>query len=300
LSNNLSTTAEADYYADWAERLWNYAGVIDYGTKALGGYLTYRAVKKANETMAYQWPYTRRSRVATVPAKVIVRRPPWPAWRTFSAARGRGAMGKRTVRRTRGFWDPASSRSLFSANQKIADPITSTAYEATTTGSVILLNGIASGDDYNQRDGRRVILDSISIKGDMFYSSATAAHNVDIVRMMLIYDKQTNGAAPAIADVLVNANADSHYNVNNLGRFDVLIDKTWSLPQVPAATASAVTFPKIKLGRSIKRGTQYSGTGSSVASIASGGLYLILIGSQAFSGTNNSIIELSVRLFFHG
>lgn len=210
-----------------------------------------------------------------------------------------GAMGKRTVGRTRGFWDPRTQQSDWVTNQKILDPVVSTSYNVTTSASIILLNGIAAGDDSDQRDGRRVTLDSVSIRGDLFYAVTTSAHPADMVRMMLVYDKQANGAAPAITDILINANADSHYNQNNMGRFEVLWDQVWTLPQVPASTTSSVLFPKIKATKRVGRATQYSGTGNTVASIASGALYLVWVGSQA-SGANNTVAELSVRTMFHG
>jgi len=142
-------------------------------------------------------------------------------------------------------------------------------------------------------------MDRISIQGDMYYADKTLAHNYDVVRMLLIYDMQANGAAPAVTDILLNANPDSFFNVNNLARFRILLDKRWALPQVGANSTNPVNFPKIRINKTLKLGTQYSGTGNTIASIATGSLYLLLLGSQA-SGSNNTVMELSVRTWFHG
>jgi len=216
---------------------------------------------------------------------------------------GQARMKRRRPRRARalqkGAWTPSRTSSRVIADQKIFDAVSSLSYNVTTTGSIVLLNGIAAGTDYNQRDGRRAIIDSVSIQGDLFYSSTTLAHPADLVRFMIVYDKQANGAQPLITDILNFANADSFYNINNLGRFEVLSDWTSTLPQVPAATTSAVYFPKIKLNKRISRGTEYSGTGGGIATISSGALYLIAIGSQV-TGSNNTVLEMSARVMFRG
>lgn len=212
-------------------------------------------------------------------------------------------MKRRRYRRPRsrvgGTWAPDRQRASYIVDQKISDAIASTSFNVTTTGDFELLNGLASGSDYNQRVGRRIEMDYLELKGDFFYASTTLAHPADMIRFLIVYDKQPNGAAPAVTDVLNGANADAFDNINNLGRFEILKDIVWTLPQVPASTTSPVYFPRIKWKVPIKRSTQYSGTGATIASIASGSLYLLMMGSQA-SGSNNTVFEGSARLFFHG
>lgn len=200
-------------------------------------------------------------------------------------------------------WNPGTSRSLAMVDPELKynDTILSSQYNCVLPSSTILLvNGLAVGDDDTNRDGRRVYNDHVEVRGDFYYSSAVSAHAVDQVRGILVYDKQPNGAAPAVTDILAGTgNPDCPYNMNNSGRFDILWDKCWGLPYVPAATTAMVKFPILKEIIPVKRSTQYSGTGSTIANIATGSLYLIWIGSQA-SGGNNTVVDLSVRIYFRG
>lgn len=213
-------------------------------------------------------------------------------------ARGQGTMGRRTVRRTRGFWDPANSTSLFTANQKIYDALADQSTNVVTVATFSLLNGITAGDDFNNRDGRRVIMDMLHLRADFFYASAIQAHPADHIRVLVVYDKQPNGAVMVQSDLFSGASGDSFINPSQMGRFEILWDQDWTLPQVPANTTTAVLFPKINKKIMVRRGTQYSGTSGTVASISSGSLYLVTLGSQT-SGTNNTVLSVSTRLTFH-
>lgn len=264
--------------------MWNIAGVIDVGTKAISGLATYYLARKAT-IHAGDMVTTYKKRRSLVRNAGIRK------------SRSMGSMGRKTVRRTRGFWDPTTASTLASAHQKILDPIADTSLNVVNSAAVQLLNGITAGDDYNNRDGRRVIMDTLHLRGDFFYAGATAAHPADHVRVLVVYDKQPNGTAAIQGDLFTTASGDTFINPNNLGRFEILWDKAWTLPQVPVNTTSPVYFPQINQMIRIKRGVQYSGTSSTIASIASGALYLVTIGSQS-SGVNNTVLSISARLTF--
>lgn len=279
-------TAEAEYYADLSEKLWTAAGYIEAGTKWLAGvggiYLATRATQAGMAARRGSKKKTYKSRVGGVRKR-----------------RGYGSMGRRTVARTRGFWDPYTSTSIWQANQKIHDGLQDQTIGVVTVASINLLNGIAAGDDYNQRDGRRVIMDMLHLRADFFYAATASAHPADHVRVLVVYDKQPNGVLLVQSDLFVGASGDSFYNPNNLGRLDILYDQDWTLPQVSAAGTAPVLFPKINRKIMIKRGVQYSGTTSAISSISSGALYLVTLGSQV-SGANNTVLSASSRLTFHG
>lgn len=208
-------------------------------------------------------------------------------------------MGRKTVRRTRGFWDPANSTSMFQADQKIFDALADQSINVVTAASINLVNGITAGDDYNNRDGRRVVMDTLHLRGDFFYASATDAHAADHIRLLVIYDKQANSTVMTQSDLFTGASGDTFVNYNNLARFEVLWDQDWTLPQIPAGTTSMILFPKINKKIRVRRGVQYSGTSGTIGSIATGALYVVAIGSQN-SGLNNTVLSLSTRLTFHG
>jgi len=94
------------------------------------------------------------------------------------------------------------------------------------------------GDDFNQRDGRKVQVLAIKIKGFLRVpgvSDVTAGQSGTHCRIIVYQDKQTNGAQAQGEDVMegVASNAvNSFQNPANFGRFNVLKDKTYSLHPV--------------------------------------------------------------------
>ena len=73
---------------------------------------------------------------------------------------------------------------------------------------IVLLNGVATGTDYNTRIGREIRMTSYYHR--MFITDTA---NIQQVRCMLVYDKQPAGALPAITDILQYNNANSPNNL---------------------------------------------------------------------------------------
>ena len=77
-----------------------------------------------------------------------------------------------------------------------------------TGSSVSLLNGVATGTDYTNRIGRKIILKSILLRCSMYNDTTTSDPNGDVVRVLVVSDSQTNGAAPSVGDILQTAAFD--------------------------------------------------------------------------------------------
>lgn len=102
-----------------------------------------------------------------------------------------------------------------------------------TAGVVNTLNSIPQGDDAITRDGRRVM--NLGIHFHFRMSLAIAPPLVDGIlatptsaRVILFYDKDANGAAPSVTDILdVTTGVDramGFRNMNNYSRFVILLD----------------------------------------------------------------------------
>jgi len=94
------------------------------------------------------------------------------------------------------------------------------------TGS---LNQIAQGDQTYQRNGRKVNIRKIFARLVVRLPETTvAADTFDVYRVMLILDKQANGAVTTVADVLgftgQTVSASSFMNLENSHRYRVLAD----------------------------------------------------------------------------
>lgn len=150
-------------------------------------------------------------------------------------------------------------------------------------GAVQLLNGVAQGTDFTDRIGRKIILKSLFFRVNFFPSATTAAPTGTTVRLLIVYDCQTNGAAPLVSDILQSGNYDSPINLNNRDRFKVLYDK-FIMMCATAYTAGTLAAgdPCPKMLTKYKKMYMeqiFGGTANTVGSIQTGSIYAMLIAS---------------------
>ncbi len=99
-----------------------------------------------------------------------------------------------------------------------------------TTMESANLNIIAQGNTESQRIGRKVILRRVDVKGVLIIPlSADAADTSEVVRLLLVCDKQTNGAAFTATDIWDTDSIRSFNNLANSSRFRVLQSKTFDM-----------------------------------------------------------------------
>lgn len=129
-------------------------------------------------------------------------------------------------------------------------------------------------------------------------SSTTSAPVGDFVRVMLIWDCQSNSAAPAVTDILTTTAYDSPINLNNRDRFKILTDKFVSMnPNTYTTGAPTGGNPRnalLKVYKKMSMETIFSGTGATIGSIQSGSLYLLLINAV----NNASFADTYTRVRF--
>lgn len=96
-------------------------------------------------------------------------------------------------------------------------------------GVILPMSLIPQGSTDQQRDGRRCILVHLGFRFEIFMNSSAGMGAADISRVLIVQDKQTNGALAVVTDVLDEADYQSHYNLTNEDRFKILWDKTWEV-----------------------------------------------------------------------
>lgn len=93
----------------------------------------------------------------------------------------------------------------------------------TTSATGVLLNGIARGDDVNERVGRSIVMNGLHIKIHGFATATTGV--AQIHRILVVMDRQANATAPNLVDILEGTpNILAPLNRNNRLRFNVLAD----------------------------------------------------------------------------
>lgn len=186
---------------------------------------------------------------------------------------------------------------------------------STTLSNSLLFNPVL-GDDVIHRDGRICMVKSIHLTGQVYMNGDVDASNIDYLRLMVVYDKQTNGAFPVIADVLssvapnggVLSTARSHLNISNSDRFQVLVDKRWAMHATPAntlTTAATTSFQGHPTSQPFeineyRRGSwpvKFSASAGAITDIVSGGIYLLLVGLNT-AATAQFSFEGSARCRF--
>lgn len=156
--------------------------------------------------------------------------------------------------------------------------------------SVTLLNGLAPGLAINERVGQQVHLMRLEGHGQVQVTPSTGVDQ--IVRLIIVRDRQPNGAAPAYNDVMTAVSTFALPSLNNQKRFIILWDRTFQL------NASAEAFSQIPFAVEIPLDFKVqfnAGTAGTVADINTNALFLLAIGTEA-SGTTDGILNGYLRV----
>jgi len=199
-------------------------------------------------------------------------------------------------------------RMMGSLVEKKAVDLPNASYALDTTGTVTAINLIRTGSGYNNRVGRKISMTSVEIRGYIAANGATPAEQP--TRIMILYDKQANGALPAVTDVLqaidqagnVTTNATSPRNLDKRDRFVCVYDEykiafgTSGVAGVDLNTDESTTIihKYIRLPNLV---TQYQADSSPavIGDIATGSLFLLTFGQLA-NGATSHIFQGTVRL----
>jgi hypothetical protein len=150
-----------------------------------------------------------------------------------------------------------------------------------TNGTITLLNGCATGTTISTRIGRQVVVSSIEFSVTVGPTVTTGTDQID--RLLIVYDRQADGAAPIITDVLAASDSMSLFNPDNSKRFAIIYDKVFAVSGYADSSSAVVTGHIV---RRMNKLIQYnSGNAGTVADINSGAMYLISLGSAAPGAT---------------
>lgn len=180
--------------------------------------------------------------------------------------------------------------------KKVID-IAAGGYVCDTTGTVTLMNGVAQGTDFDDRIGRKYTNVTAQLQGSIQPLDTTTGPTH--CRVMVIYDKQPNGALPAITDVLTASTSNAFMNLNNRDRFVVLCDHNVTIGGVSnTATQSFAQSPSVftvNWYKAIKLETICDGITGGVGDINSGTIFLLTIGDQAPGQGGSFVGALRIR-----
>lgn len=155
----------------------------------------------------------------------------------------------------------------------------------TNTGSVQPVSIITQGDQNTMRSGNEIKVTSILIRATLSRNTAATASKV---RMILFSDVSSNGAVPALVDLLQTANQDSPVNRVNGTRFKILKDWSYILD---------ADNPKknLYMFKKVQHHIHYLTTDNTNGSLGQGPIYLAFISDES---TNAPTISYYSRMRF--
>jgi len=161
--------------------------------------------------------------------------------------------------------------------------------DATTTGSVLLLNGMAQGTTASTRIGRQIQMKSVHVNVQFAAEADLGAPGAH-VHWALVYDMQTNAATPAYTDIYDAVLPTAARNVSNEKRFRVLAQGHCIITgRKPVAAEEIGEGQKQYVDKFLKIPlvTQYNaGVAGTVGDIQTGGLFFVFC-SDIAAGTGD-------------
>ncbi len=158
-----------------------------------------------------------------------------------------------------------------------------------TTPTIVQLCNMSEGDTNQKRDGGEVRFVSCTLN---YLSQRHISADTTVIRIMLVHDKQTNGAIFADTDLLYDAtavdNIVSPLNLNNNHRFKVLYDRCH-----PVAAANRVVCRKKFFKLNIL--CRYDANAGDITDLTQGSIALVFMTDET---TNTPVITYNVRLRF--
>ena len=209
---------------------------------------------------------------------------------------GRGQMARGEVK----FFDLTIANPVTSGpyglQQTSAPP--SGAEPSTAFAGITELNCVEQGATAYNRIGTKILIKSIMFQA--CFSVAGSAAGNDLVRYMLVYDHQPNGAFPTFSTIL-SANigtAPNFYgsiNMSNRSRFIILRDRIQAIDPDGGngGMISVKEFVKCKLE------TQFKSSTPSIGDITTGAIYLVAfaLSSSAITYVQMSSGSCRIRFF---
>lgn len=160
------------------------------------------------------------------------------------------------------------------------------------TGAVTLLNGCAQGTTATTRIGRMIKMTSLYFKLVFCVSSTSVL--AEAIRVLVVYDKQPNGAALTAANVMEVDTLTSPVNLGNQRRFKILYDQTKACIGTAGPQNVVFAVKAKKLNKLVEFNT---GSTGNIGDIQTGSLYMIVYKTGTLATTNETVAFYSRVLF---
>lgn len=196
--------------------------------------------------------------------------------------------------RTGGYYGRYQPVSLANSELKFFDS-TFSSTNVPSAGSIVLdsLHKVPSGTGESQRVGRKIVVKAINIKMVTTLQEQTFTNTTDDGLRYIVYmDKQCNGQAAAVTDILETATYLSFNNLSNKNRFTILMDK---YVDIHATAAGGSTFQSGKVAmthtwyKKLSFPVEFNSTTGAISEIRSMNVGVLIISDNARVDCNAQI-----------
>lgn len=211
----------------------------------------------------------------------------------YTQYRSRRPIYKRTYRRRKanngGLWNIAKKAAgkvvkyYLNPEYKFLEAINTVT--PSNTGSVQPLSIITQGDQNTMRSGNEIKVTSALMRATITKAAAATATKV---RCIIFSDVSSNGAVPALADVLQTANQDSPVNRVNGTRFTVIMDRSYVLD-------NDKPMKQLYWYKKLQHHIHYLTTDNTNGSLGQGQIYFLTISNES---TNAPQVAYNSRMRF--
>lgn len=147
------------------------------------------------------------------------------------------------------------------------------------------INFLPLGDTAESRNGNSIKVTSHLLRFNIIRNTAATATTF---RFIIFTDVSSNGAVPAVVDVLDNSSALSPLNSTNGARFHILMDRTYTLSADKPIVAS-------QYFRKMNHHIKFIDNTASNSSLGQGPIYMLAISNET---TNTPTFALQSRIRF--
>lgn len=187
---------------------------------------------------------------------------------------------------------PKPECKIYDADQAGVSPPATPAQNLPATGTVVCVNQLVTGSGVQNFTGNQITIKSVAYRFEVDLPASAANQVMTSGRVMLIWDRQPNGAVPAYNVIFSSASYLAFANVNTRDRFVILRNDQISLSPNGQQTVFLERFVKVNMTSTFVNGQSSAGVPNT------GALLLVYISDQATSANQPTITGIvRVRYF---
>ncbi len=154
---------------------------------------------------------------------------------------------------------------------------------------------VPTGDTDQSRDGKKITITSIFIRFQFTLpSNLSFGDTFDTLRVILLIDKQANGALPAVSQILESPDIQGFRNLDETHRFRTLLDRTWNVVSKSGAFNGSVThfggdIINYQFYKKLNLPILYNDDSGLIATITSNNIVMMFISNSQLGGIKSNI-----------